>query len=177
MLQCLANPAYVLMVMTCGHQSKSQFWIVHVHILYIKFTSIYSSSEGEKHVRLFPSHFAMMTSNSLLWRCSDCLLYPQHIKRPECCLYSHYLLTDCSSKNCLLFASAVTSWAKMYGKVLVLLSFLGAMYLVTQAQVVGDCYFKPGCLGDSVPGYSFQLCCGRLVGVSYRPLGGSCLSW
>ena len=30
MLQCLANPAYVLMVMTCGHQSKSQFLIVHI---------------------------------------------------------------------------------------------------------------------------------------------------
>ena len=65
----------------------------------------------------------------------------------------------------------------MNGKVLVLLSFLGAMLFVTQAQVVGDCYFEPGCLGISVPGYSFQVCCGRLGGVSYRPYGGNCLPW
>ena len=65
----------------------------------------------------------------------------------------------------------------MYGKVFVLLSFFGAMYLVAQAQLDGECYFEQYCLAASLPGYSFYECCEVLRGDSYRPFGGLCGNW
>ena len=65
----------------------------------------------------------------------------------------------------------------MYGKVFVLLSFFGAMYLVAQARLDGECYLDQDCLSAFVPGYSFYDCCGVLQGGSHRSFGGLCQNW
>ena len=65
----------------------------------------------------------------------------------------------------------------MFGKVFVLFFFLGAMYLVAQAQLAGVCYFERNCLSYHVAADSFVQCCEVLRGLSHRPFNGICRNW